>query len=310
MDLRHLEYFVAVAEERSFTRAASRLHVVQSAVSAAIKTLERELRIEILRRTSREVALTEAGAVLLPRAQAILDSVRAATDAIDGVRGTVGGEVRLGLMSSVPWLDLPTVLGRMHAEHPEVRLRLSHRPGGSRELAAAVVAGEVDLAILSEPGPFGRKLRLTELKSFPMRLLVPAAHPLAGRRSVRLDELEGETFVDFSEGFGSRAVVDRAFASADRTRNVSIELGDGRVVTDYVRQGLGIAILPSAFAQTDPAVRSLALTGSGGLSWRMCLAAPRDRQLGTAAQVLSTMVLEALESHPNPALSSNDSWTR
>ncbi|MFD6159428.1 LysR family transcriptional regulator [Nocardia sp. NPDC060256] len=297
MELRHLEYFVAVAEERSFTRAAARLHVVQSAVSAAIKTLERELRTEILRRTSREVALTEAGVALLPRARVILDSVRETVDAIDAVRGTVGGEVRLGLMASVPWLDLPAVLGRMHAEHPEVRLRLSHRAGGSRELAAAVVAGELDVAILSEPGPFGRKLRLTELRSFPMRLLVPSAHPLAEKRSVRLEELEGETFVDLQQGFGSRAVVDRAFAAADLTRNVSIELGDGSVVADYVRQGLGIAILPAAFARADPAVRSLALTGTD-LAWRMSLAVPRDRELGTAAKVLSTMVFEALESTP------------
>lgn len=233
-------------------------------------------------------------AILLPHARTILDSVRETIDAIDGVRGRIGGEIRLGLMASIPWLDLPEVLGRMHAEHPEVRLRLSHRAGGSQELAAAVVAGELDLAILSDPGPFGRKLRLTELRSCPMRLLVQATHPLAARRSVRLEELAGETFVDLAQGFGSRTVVDRAFAAADLTRNVSIELGDGSVVADYVRQGLGIAILPEAYPRTDSTVRSLALTASSGLTWRMCLAAPRDRELGTAAEVLTTMVRDAL----------------
>ncbi|WP_280445280.1 LysR family transcriptional regulator [Nocardia brasiliensis] len=294
MELRYLEYFVAVAEERSFTKAAARLHVVQSAVSAAIKTLERELRTEILRRTSREVALTEAGEVLLPRARAIIGGVREAVDAVDGVRGVVGGEVRLGLMSSVPWFDLPAVLGRMHAKHPEVRLRLSHRAGGSHDLAAALVAGELDLAILSDPGPFRRKLRLTELKSFPMRLLVPAAHPLAARRSVALAELDGENFVDLPQGFGSRAVVDRAFAAADRTRNVAIELGDGRVVVDYVRQGLGIAIVPAAYEGADRRVHSLPLT-EPDLTWRMHLATPRDREPPTAANVLATMMIEALD---------------
>lgn len=233
-------------------------------------------------------------AILLPHARTILDSVRETIDAIDGVRGRIGGEIRLGLMASIPWLDLPEVLGRMHAEHPEVRLRLSHRAGGSQELAAAVVAGELDLAILSDPGPFGRKLRLTELRSCPMRLLVQATHPLAARRSVRLEELAGETFVDLAQGFGSRTVVDRAFAAADLTRNVSIELGDGSVVADYVRQGLGIAILPEAYPRTDSTVRSLALNRSSGLTWRMCLAAPRDRELGTAAEVLTTMVRDAL----------------
>src|ERR1044072_6120085 len=94
MELRHLEYFVAVAEERNFTRAAARLHVVQSGVSAVIKSLERELGTELLERNSKRVALTNAGEVLLPRARAALDAVRDARDAVDegrgGLRGTGG----------------------------------------------------------------------------------------------------------------------------------------------------------------------------------------------------------------------------
>src|SRR3954469_507874 len=125
MELRHFEYFVAVAEERSFTRAAARLHVVQSGVSAVIKALERELGAELLERTSKRVALTDAGEALLPRARAALDAARAARGAVDEVRGGVRGTVRIGTLTSVGMIDVPALLGRFHRAYPEVRLQLA-----------------------------------------------------------------------------------------------------------------------------------------------------------------------------------------
>src|SRR3954447_16658405 len=124
MELRHFEYFVAVAEERSFTRAAARLHVVQSGVSAVIKSLERELGVALLERTSKRVALTDAGEVLLPRARAALDAVRDARDAIDQVRGGLRGTVRIGTLTSVSVIDVPALLGEFHRGHPDVLLQL------------------------------------------------------------------------------------------------------------------------------------------------------------------------------------------
>ena len=95
VELRHLEYFVAVAEERNFTRAAARLNIVQSAVSAAIKSLERELGAPLLERTSKRVALTDAGLALLPKARATLDAARDAREAVDEVRGGLRGTLRI-----------------------------------------------------------------------------------------------------------------------------------------------------------------------------------------------------------------------
>ena len=101
MELRALDYFVVVAEERNFTRAAARLHVVQSGVSATIKALERELGAELLARTSRRVELTDAGTALLPKARAALEAAQAARDAVDEARGGVRGTLRIGTMTSV-----------------------------------------------------------------------------------------------------------------------------------------------------------------------------------------------------------------
>ncbi|WP_236576523.1 LysR family transcriptional regulator [Streptomyces sp. HF10] len=291
LELRQLEYFVAVVEERNFTRAAARLHVVQSAVSAGLKTLERQLRAELVHRTSREVSLTEAGRALLPRARDTLAAARAAVDAVDEVQGGIQGEVRVGVMASLPDIDLPAALGRMHADHPRVRVRLSHRPGGSRELADDLAAGRLDLALLSEPGPTGHRLRLTPLVSVGMHLVVAPAHPLAGRGAAALAELADDVFVDFPIGYGCRSIVDRAFTAAGRSRYVSIEVTNAETATAYVRNGLGVAILPDAYIGPCPTLRIIG-PGSDNLTWSLSLATAKNRRSGAATDVLAAMIEE------------------
>src|SRR3954469_17116911 len=152
MELRHFEYFVAVAEERSFTRAAARLHVVQSGVSAVIKALERDLGAALLERTSKRVVLTDAGEALLPRARAALDAARAARDAVDEVRGGLRGTLRFGILNSVAVIDVAAVLGAFHRTNPGVALQLTVSPQGSAGLLDALADGSLDVAIVSVPG--------------------------------------------------------------------------------------------------------------------------------------------------------------
>ncbi|HST39779.1 MAG TPA: LysR family transcriptional regulator, partial [Conexibacter sp.] len=118
MELRQLACFVAVAEELSFTRAARRLHLVQSGVSASVRALERELDAELFERTTQRVALTGAGAALLPEARVALAAAQRAADAVARARGTVAGTLTIGTVQSAAPLDLPAVLARFHAEHP------------------------------------------------------------------------------------------------------------------------------------------------------------------------------------------------
>ncbi|RJQ71912.1 LysR family transcriptional regulator [Pseudonocardiaceae bacterium YIM PH 21723] len=301
MDLRQLEYFLAVVDERSFTRAAARLHVVQSAVSAGLKALEHRLRAELLHRTPRDVSLTDAGRALLPHARATLAAARAAVDAVDELGDGIQGEVRIGTMASLPDIGLPTVLGRLRAAYPRVRIRLSHRPGGSRDLAEDLNADRLDLALLSDPGAAGRDLRLTSLASFAMGLVVPSAHRLAGRETTTLAELAGETFVDFPAGYGSRSVVDRAFATAGHIRDVGVEVPNAPAAASYARHGLGVAILPAPYL---PAGQHLRITGPGSdhLTWSLSLAAPAARPLSAAAALLATMLQQTSSSARVPAL--------
>jgi len=163
MELRHLEVFVAVAEELSFTRASARLHLVQSGVSSAIKALERDLGAVLFDRDRHRVMLTDAGQVLLPEARATLAAAQAARDAVSQAQGGLRGTVTVGTMLSTGPLDLPGLLGRFHQTHPGVTVKLRMSASGSAGLAREVLDGSLDLAVVSLPGPApaGLSLRRT-----------------------------------------------------------------------------------------------------------------------------------------------------
>ena len=189
MELRQLETFVAVAEEMSFSRAAERLHVVQSAVSAGVRTLERELGTPLFARTTHRVELTDAGAALLPEARATLAGARAAREAVEQVRGGLRGRVTLGIMqaTALDAVDVVGLLAAFRADHPAVELHV--RQAHSAEMAAQVREGRLDFAFLAWSSRRAPGLTLTPVAREPMMLGVHPGHPLAGRADVELTEL-------------------------------------------------------------------------------------------------------------------------
>jgi DNA-binding transcriptional LysR family regulator len=293
VELRQFEHFVAVAEEASFTRAAARLHVVQSAVSATIKSLERELGMSLLERNSRRVLLTDAGAALLPRAHATLDAAREAADAVAEVRGGLRGTLRLGTMTSVGLIDLPALIGEFHQRHPCVLLQLSVAPSGSQGLVDALLERRLDLAFVSVPRPRPAGITLTDLTTSVLDLVVPADHPLAKRRTVPITELAGLDFVDSPVGYGSRSVADRAFAAASVARRVAIEITDIAAGVAFVRSGLGLALLPRFALGQAEGIATLTVDGAD-LDWSFSLAVPSERTPSAAARAMIAMGREFL----------------
>ncbi|MFI1994999.1 LysR family transcriptional regulator [Actinoplanes sp. NPDC020271] len=289
MELRQLEYFVAVAEEQHFSRAATRLHVVQSAVSAAIKSLERELGAALLDRNAKRVLLTDAGAALLPRARIALDAARDARDAVGEVRGGLRGTLRLGVLTSIRLLDLPSLLGEYHRRHPGVLLQTTAAPSGSAGLVEQLTEHRLDLAFVSVPGPPPPGIRLIDLAFAPLHLVVPADHRLAGRGRVPITALDGLDFIDSPVGFGNRAVADRAFAAAGVRRRVTIEISDISTGPSYAEHGLGVALLPGFVLEGAAGVAVLEVTGAD-LQWPMSLAIPADRAPGAATRALISLV--------------------
>jgi DNA-binding transcriptional LysR family regulator len=293
MELRQLECFVAVAEESNFTRAAARLHVVQSAVSATIAALERDLHAQLLQRSSRRVLLTEAGSALLPKARATLAAARAARDAVDDFTGGIRGVLRVGTLTSLGLIDLPAMLGQFHRDHPAVTVSVvtAAPNGGSIGLAEAVAEGRLDLAFVSLPGRSPSGVRLADLTVADLCLVVPVGHALADRSEVTLFDLAGESFIDFPTSYGNRAVTDRAFAAAGIQRHVAIEINNIRTGPDFIRHGLGVALLPREIFKSDSHddLVTVPITGAD-LKWPVSLAAPLGRSPSAAARVFEQIV--------------------
>ncbi|HEX6525103.1 MAG TPA: LysR family transcriptional regulator [Streptosporangiaceae bacterium] len=247
MELQQIRYAVAVAETNSFTRAARQCLVVQSALSHQIARLERELGARLFERTSRRVRLTPAGAAFLPAARQCLDAAERAAAEVAAASGEVRGRLAVGVISTVAAVDIPSALHDFRRQYPHVRISL--RVGPSEVLVEQVKQGVIDVAFTGLPTtarPQGVSAR--ELARDRHVAVVAPDHPLADERAVSLRRLSSEVFVDLPAGTAGRAESDQAFSAAGLSRHVAFEVTTADFIARLVRQGLGVAMLPSAYA--------------------------------------------------------------
>ncbi|MFL6125790.1 LysR family transcriptional regulator [Actinophytocola sp.] len=253
MELRQLSYFVAVAEECHFTRAAKRLHVAQSGLSASVRSLERELGADLFVRNTRQVRLTPAGAALLTEARRTLAASTACVDAVAAVQGLVRGSLSIGTLQCLHVVHLPSVLSTFVSTYPA--LDIEFRTGGSGELTGMVAQGKMDVAFVARPAVPPEDVVVTPLASEPMVLACAPTHPLASAARVPLAALTGERFVDFAPDWGPRDLVDTVVGD----RHVALEVTDVHSLLDMVACGLGIALVPRSFSVKTDRVRFVGL---------------------------------------------------
>ncbi|MFD3307127.1 LysR family transcriptional regulator [Streptomyces sp. NPDC058656] len=288
MELRHLQHFVAVAEDQHFTRAAERLMVSQSGLSASIRALERELRAPLFVRTTRRVTLTEAGRALLTEAERILAQVRAAQDAVAAVQGVLRGTLSLGTEQCIAGVPVAQLLAAFRRQHPDVEIRL--RQAGSGALAEDVAAGRLDLAFAVTTRADTEQLRCLPLTSEPMTVLCHPSHRLATGGPVTPDELGGEPFVDFHHDWGPRRTTDAAFAAAGVHRTVALEVNDVHSLLDLVEEGLGIAVVPRHFAHKRRALPALPLKADTETPYETVAMLPPPEATSPAARALMSLL--------------------
>lgn len=247
MEIRQLECFIAVAEERHFTRAAQRLNIVQSALSQTIRTLEAELGGPLLSRSTRRVDLTPAGKVLLHEARRVLAATREARLAVTEVHGLARGQLRVGAIQSLaPFVDLPASLGRFREALLGIDIEL--RIDGAAPLLDEVNAGRLDIAF-TQPSDIGAGMTTQMLACEDMLLICAPHHPLLAGPPPTLSDLLAYPFVDVKAEWGMRREVDRHCAHCGAIRTVSFEVDDIPMLTDLVAQNLGIALLPESLAR-------------------------------------------------------------
>ncbi|MET9813437.1 LysR substrate-binding domain-containing protein [Streptomyces sp. NPDC006355] len=245
MELRQLEYFVAVAEERNFTRAAERVHISQSGVSARIRQLERELGAELFDRSTRTATLTAAGRAALDHARAALAAAGAVGQAVGEVTDLIRGRLAVGMVIGCTLTPLFDALSAFHRAHPGVELSLLE--DNSDRLVEAVRDGTVDLALV---GTAGAPEDLESLTVVSERLVVavPAGHPLAEQRRVLLADLADHPLVCMPPGTGLRTVFGRACAAQGLRPVIALQASAADAVADLAARGLGVAVLSESMA--------------------------------------------------------------
>ncbi|MFD0291468.1 LysR family transcriptional regulator [Streptomyces sp. NPDC127118] len=290
MELRQLEHFVAVAEEQHFTRAAERLTVSQSGLSASVRALEHELRTPLFSRTTRSVRLTEAGHALLVEAERTLAGARAARDAVDAVRGLLRGTLSVGVEQCVPGVRLPRLLAAFHRKHPLMEIRL--RQEGTTSLVDGVAGGRLDAAFAATVGADEWRGDLIPLAREPMVVLCAPGHRFATAERVAWRELSGESFIDFHPDWGPRRAADGAFGRAGVRRTVGLEVNDVHSLLELVHEGLGIALVPHHFSR-KPEARGLVtvdLEGPQQPCYESVVVLPAAQYLSPGARELMTLL--------------------
>jgi len=266
MELRQLAYVVAVAEERSFTRAAAREHVAQPAVSAQVRRLEAELGQALFARGPGPVTLTAAGEAVLPHARAALASAAGVRTAVDELAGLLRGRVAVGVVPSVAH-RLAGVLAAFHADHPGVEVTLAEDT--SDGLLAAVRSGRLDFALAGVAGAAPPGLDAATVTDERLVAAVAPGHPLAARRTVTLRALRDEALIALPPGTGGRTALERGFAALGLAPRVALEAGDPLVLMELARRGLGVAIVPESAPEGLHVVRLRpALRSRLDLVWR------------------------------------------
>jgi DNA-binding transcriptional LysR family regulator len=242
VELRQLEYFVAVVEEGSFTSAAARLFMVQSSLSGSLLTLERELGTELFIRGRHGAELTDAGRAFLDPARAALAETDRARDAVAEVKGLLRGTVRIATVFVPRSLDIAETIHRFQQQHPGVNVRVL--PADPQSMVAMVADGQVDFAVTPRVERSSASLRFEPLVSSPIAVVCPAAHRLAGAREVEPQDLLEESIIELPHGWRSRELFDQLFEEHGLQREVRLEIDDWYGVLAMVHRGMGISYGP------------------------------------------------------------------
>lgn len=260
MDLRQLAALVAVAEAGTFSAAASRLHTVQSNVSAHVARLERELGATLVDRAAGR--LTGEGEAVVARARRIQTELDALVADVSSVRNEVAGKVRMGIIGTTGRWLVPPLLAAVGARHPKVRVAVLE--GNTTSLVPQLVVGAVDLAVVNLPAEDPDTV-VDVLFEEDLVLVAPTSHPLANQREVRLDELVEHPLLLPPPGTSIRVELDRAATDAGLILQAKAELDGLRLIASLAFEGYGAAVLPATAvpSRADASWRSVTITDVG-----------------------------------------------
>lgn len=293
IELRHLRYFIAVAEELHFGRAAARLRISQPPLSQQIQILEEQIGARLLARTNRSVNLTAAGQQFLSDARQILGQVDAAAARAARLHQGETGELRIGFTSSAPFIKaVSDSLSRFRKRYPDVHLQM--REVNTREQIAPLNEGELELGLMRNTR-LPDTLHWTLILREPLLAMVHRDHPLASSRSISLTQLAQEPFVFFDPHVGT-GLYDDIIGLLHRYNIVPYitqEVGEAMTIIGLVSAGLGVSILPASFQRIRLSDVVWLPIDEPEAQSELWLVWPKHRELSEAAKRISALLTEA-----------------
>jgi DNA-binding transcriptional LysR family regulator len=249
MELDNLRAFISVAEQRSFSRAAERLHITQPAVSKRISALEAELDTLLFDRIGHKIILTEAGKALIPRARRILLEVEDSKRAVANLTEEIAGPLVIGTSHHIGLHRLPPVLRRFILEHPNVHLNIQFMD--SEEACNAVIHGDLELGIVTLPLSPSNDLQLTPVWHDPLVIVAHCDHPLLAKKTVAANELSNYSAILPATGTFTREILEQALRPMQIKLNVGMSTNYLETIKMLVSVGLGWSVLPQSMLGDD-----------------------------------------------------------
>jgi LysR family cyn operon transcriptional activator len=285
IELRHLRYFLAVAEEAHFTRAAAKLHVTQPTLSHQIRELEGQLHLTLFDRAGRRVKLTAAGETLLPHARHVVRELVAAQTALDELHGLKRGVLKVGIMQTVNTCVIPEIVARFGAAHPGINVTCDEM--AVADIETNLESGQLDLGISFLP-PARKTLAGQKLFAEELVAVVAADHTLAKRRRLRIRDVAKHPMALLAQKYCTRQLIDRAMSEAGVRPEVRVEMNSVDGILSTVQRTQLVTLLPTlAICQRDAGLKAIAVTEptprrSVGLLWL------QSAQQRAAAQAFAT----------------------
>jgi DNA-binding transcriptional LysR family regulator len=292
MDLRQLTYFVSVATHHGFTRASQKLHLSQPTLSKMVRSLEEELGVQLFDRSSKQIELTDIGAVVLDHAQQILKSLDDLTQSIHDVTLLKKGTVKLGIPPIISSLFFAQIIAGFRDKFPGIQIQIVE--DGAKMVERHIRNGELDIGIVVRPVDEAL-FAVYPFASESLQLIVSIDHPLAQREEVDLKELSEEAFVLFREEFALHDRVREACSLAGFNPEVSYESTQWDFIGEMVACNLGVSLLPESICRRFDATRIHTLSiSSPKLFWNLAIIVKKESYLSFAARELISFILDSI----------------
>ena len=297
MELRHLRTIVAVAENRSLTKAGEELYLSQSAVSQQIRRLEQELGVEVFHRTSRSVELTAEGRVILGYAQRVLAEVDGMRTELDELSGLLSGELRIGGVYPTGPYDLFGLLADFRAAHPGVAIHMVETT--QEDVLTALRADDLDCAFAAvDPDALGDEFAATLIWQDELVVALPGDHRLCDQESITFEELAAEDLIAYRDNSALRRRLERTLDERGiQPRNAFI-CTEMAAVRGLASKGLGVALMPLSVAEEPGPPIELRPIGPQPFTWPVALVWRARRRQPPAAKAFLALAIARAEAAP------------